>query len=180
MDDYRLLWEALTKEPGNSLALAQLLMLFLGLTAEEVCALDSEDLLPIPNYRAYQLRITKRCVPIKKNDNDKNYIVSGELPSSESYRNVPVDYIDFNNAHKQYHMCVQVSYGLMAVAAPGTLPPKMPNGPLERKHHIDGVFNYVLHTRLHIRRPCTVTITSAHGVNIKTEEGCLRWESENL
>ena len=52
MDDYRLLWEALTKEPGNSLALAQLLMLFLGLTAEEVCALDSEDLLPIPNYRA--------------------------------------------------------------------------------------------------------------------------------
>ena len=54
-------------------------------------------------------------------------------------------------------MCVQVSYGLMAVAAPGTLPPKMPNGPLERKHHIDGVFNYVLHTRLHIRRPCTVT-----------------------
>ena len=77
-------------------------------------------------------------------------------------------------------MCVQVSYGLMAVAAPGTLPPKMPNGPLERKHHIDGVFNYVLHTRLHIRRPCTVTITSAHGVNIKTEEGCLRLESENL
>lgn len=70
MDDYRLLWEALTKGPGNSLALAQLLMLFLGLTAEEVCALDSEDLLPIPNYRAYQLRITKRCVPIKKNDND--------------------------------------------------------------------------------------------------------------
>lgn len=66
MDDYRLLWEALTKEPGNSLALAQLLMLFLGLTAEEVCALDSEDLLPIPNYRAYQLRITNRCVPIKK------------------------------------------------------------------------------------------------------------------
>ena len=259
-------------------------MLFLGLTAEEVCALDSEDLLPIPNYRAYQLCITKRCVPIKKNDNDKNYIVSGELPSSESYRNVPVPfllvklilqsaqapqkplfcddktgqrikvnelqaefrklfrdfkksfleyhrddgqavriqvsfrlenyrqscrhfwqflcglqqneiryldglaqidtagqhYIDFNNAHKQYHMCVQVSYGLMAVAAPGTLPPKMPNGPLERKHHIDGVFNYVPHTRLHIRRPCTVTITSAHGVNIKTEEGCLRWESENL
>ena len=67
-------------------------------------------------------------------------------------------YIDFNNAHKQYHMCVQVSYGLMAVAAPGILPPKMPNGPLERKHHIDGVFNYVPHTRLHIRRPCTVTI----------------------
>lgn len=93
MDDYRLLWEALTKEPGNSLALAQLLMLFLGLTAEEVCALDSEDLLPIPNYRAYQLRITKRCVPIKKNDNDKNYIVSGELPSSESYRNVPFPFL---------------------------------------------------------------------------------------
>ena len=93
MDDYRLLWEALTKEPGNSLALAQLLMLFLGLTAEEVCALDSEDLLPIPNYRAYQLRITKRCIPIKKNDNDKNYIVSGELPSSESYRNVPVPFL---------------------------------------------------------------------------------------
>lgn len=93
VDDYRLLWEALTKEPGNSLALAQLLMLFLGLTAEEVCALDSEDLLPIPNYRAYQLRITKRCVPIKKNDNDKNYIVSGELPSSESYRNVPVPFL---------------------------------------------------------------------------------------
>ena len=93
MDDYRLLWEALTKEPGNSLALAQLLMLFLGLTAEEVCALDSEDLLPIPNYRAYQLCITKRCVPIKKNDNDKNYIVSGELPSSESYRNVPVPFL---------------------------------------------------------------------------------------
>lgn len=93
MDDYRLLWEALTKESGNSLALAQLLMLFLGLTAEEVCALDSEDLLPIPNYRAYQLRITKRCIPIKKNDNDKNYIVSGELPSSESYRNVPVPFL---------------------------------------------------------------------------------------
>lgn len=277
VDDYRLLWKALTKEPGNSLALAQLLMLFLGLTAEEVCALDSEDLLPIPNYRAYQLRITKRCVPIKKNDNDKNYIVSGELPSSESYRNVPVPfllvklilqsaqapqkplfcddktgqrikvnelqaefrklfrdfkksfleyhrddgqavriqvsfrpenyrqscrhfwqflcglqqneirylgglaqidtagqhYIDFNNAHKQYHMCVQMSYGLMAVAAPGALPPKMPKGSLERKCHIEGVFNHVLHTRLHIRRPCTVTITSAHGVTIKTEEGCL-------
>lgn len=284
VDDYRLLWKALTKEPGNSLALAQLLMLFLGLTAEEVCALDSEDLIPIPNYRAYQLRITKRCVPIKKNDNDKNYIISSELPNSESYRNVPVPfllvklilqsaqapqkslfcddktgqrikvnelqaafrklfrdfkksfleyhrddgqavriqvsfrpenyrqscrhfwqflcglqqneirylgglaqidtagqhYIDFNNAHEQYHMCVQMSYGLMAVAAPGTLPPKMPNGPLERKHHIDGVFNHVLHTRLHIHRPCTVTITSAHGVTIKTEEGCLRWESENL
>lgn len=284
VDDYRLLWQALTKEPGNSLALAQLLMLFLGLTAEEVCALDGEDLLPIANYRACQLRITKRCVTLKKNNGDKDDIVSGELPNSESYRNVPVPflllkpisqsvgepttplfrdaktgqrikvdalqsefrklfrnfkksfleyhredgqavtiqvsfrpenyrqscrhfwqflcglqqneirylgglaqidtagqhYIDFNNAHKQYHMCVQMSYGLMAVAAPGALPPKLPKGSLERKRHIDGVFSHVLHTRLHIRRPCTVTITSAHGVTIKTEEGCLPWESENL
>ena len=276
VDNYRTLWKTLAQEPVQPLALAQLLMLFLGLTVGEVCALNAEDLLPIVHYHAYQLRIARRCI-----DTPDGVILSSEMGRPESYRNLPVPfllmrllprsaespeqpllcdpstgrridpkvlqtefralfrkfgkatipysqddgklaeiqisvrpenyrqschhfwqflcglqqneirylgglaqidtagrhYIDFNNAHKQYRMCVQLSYGLMAIAAPGELPVEMPGGVLEKKCRVDGVFGHVLHTRLYIRRPCTVSVKAAHGFTMKTEGGDLPWDS---
>lgn len=86
--EYQQLWQALTqnkKDGEDAVLAAHLLMLFLGLSAEEVCALTKADLISIPYYNSKQLRITKRCIK----DGDA-YRVSFELARPELYRNVPV------------------------------------------------------------------------------------------
>lgn len=275
VEEYRMLWQMLAEKEVDSLALGQLFMLFLGLSAEEVCALDTEDLVPVVNYNAVQLCITKRCI----NLNGK-ITVSTELPRTENYRNIPIPrlllqllprreknsvlfpdpktgqrmnpkellkafrslfkafdvatltyqrntgkttkiqvsfkpenyqqscyhfwqfvcglqqneirylggmaqidtagrhYIDFNNAHKQYRMFVQMSYGLMAIAAPGALPPAAPGGFVPCKCVIDGVFGHVLHTRFHIRKPCVIKVRAAHSITVKKEAEELPWDFE--
>lgn len=275
VEEYRLLWQMLVGKEIDSLALGQLFMLFLGLSAEEVCALDTEDLVPVVNYNAVQLCVTKRCV-----DLNGKITVSTELPRPENYRNIPIPrllqqllpkreknrvllpdpktgrridpkklkkafrslfqafkvatlayqrkdgrttgirvsfrpenyqqschhfwqfvcglqqneirylggmaqidtagrhYIDFNNAHKQYRMFVQMSYGLMAIAAPGSLPSAAPGGFVPSKCVIDGVFGHVLHTRFYIRKPCVIKVRAAHSISVKKEEGVLLWDYE--
>lgn len=274
--EYRALWQQLCplghKSPLDSMNAAQLLMLFLGLAAEEVCALNVGDLLPIPHYSVDQLRVAKQY---KKIGNE--FTLTSELPKQEAYRNIPVPllfkplippckdratdapllpdpttnrrinpehlkkkfrtlfahsakatigflredgstgtlqisfrpenyrqscrhfwqfvcglqtnevrylsgltqtdtasrhYIDFNNAHKQYRMCTQMGYGLMAVMAPGDLPSFSVQQPVpRRKLRLPGMAGHTLHTRVLIRQAGELRIHAAHGASVRVEGG---------
>ena len=84
---YRELWSALT-ELDNVENVALLLMIFLGLTSEEVCGLQTEDYRMIPDRQGfYQLRITHKY----SKEQAKKYSLE-ILDDEYACRNIPVPF----------------------------------------------------------------------------------------
>ena len=85
IERYRKLYDQLTaKNDAESMAL--LLMIFLGMTAEEVCGLHPDDPRIIPGYTdARQIRIVRSYRKI-----EKTYVLNDEEDNERNYRNVPL------------------------------------------------------------------------------------------
>lgn len=262
------------KDKVNSVDIAVLMILFMGLSAEEVCAIRCSDVLNIQNYspcRSVQITKAYRL----KEKTKHTYYLSYDLQNREQYRNVPVPsailrlifkskigesdapllcdehkkplqphvvsaalkglfktesqsitvttrakpktiklnfdakncghsierlwdvfglqdneirylrgrkqidtagkyYIDFNNPHKQYSMCVQMSYAVSNVCAKMVMSAE---DTAERILHIgesaeiEGFFDQQRHTRLNILQPMNITLESNHGISVEKRGG---------
>lgn len=89
INDYNVLWSNLNTDPITDIKKGEMLMLFMGLSADEVCALDVGDFEKILDYDDYRLCITKKCILTGTKDH-KKIEVSDYLDNDENYRNVPV------------------------------------------------------------------------------------------
>ncbi len=86
--EYRTLFETLTTSEAivSNLNIAIILMLFVGLSAEEICGLNADDFITIKHYRPeHYLQITKEYQHKKG-----TYYLSNTLENRNQYRNVPL------------------------------------------------------------------------------------------
>ncbi len=90
--EYGALYSALVKDDvASDVNKALLMMLFMGLSAAEVCALKREDIKPLEGYKTYlRALVTKEYKVVDLKSKKKRYYLSDDFQEEARYRSVPV------------------------------------------------------------------------------------------